>query len=155
MCRRKRIIDRLQQQRHQNGQPTATPNVAVSNAPSGPEIFQRCSVCHQLNAGGTPGVFPPLAGSEWATGPARIPIRILLNGLSGHIVVEGKEFNNVMPAGGGVPMSDIEIATILTYVRTQFGNSAAPVCAAEVASARSETGTRTTPWSSEALAKLR
>lgn len=138
--------------------PPAAPKVAASDAQvgaDGPEMFPRCAVCHTVNAGGQPGQVPPLAGSEWVLGDARIPIRILLNGLQGPIVVEKHSYNNIMPAGGGVPMTDREIATILTYVRNSFGNVDAPVSEADVAAIRAETATRTTPWTSAELAKLR
>ncbi len=45
-----------------------------------------------------PGVFPPLVGSEWVTGPPETLVRIILNGLQGPIEVAGQTYNGAMPA---------------------------------------------------------
>ncbi len=96
-----------------------------------------CSVCHQDNGAGLEGVFPPLAKSDYlAKGPEEA-IRIVLNGLTGPIKVNGKDYNSVMP-----PMSqlnDDEIANILTYVFNSWDNKPARVTAADVAKVRAAT----------------
>ena len=64
-------------------------------------------------------------------------IDVVLNGLTGPVTVNGKEFNSVMP-----PMSqlnDDEIANILTYVLNSWGNPGGQVTAAEVATVRAGT----------------
>lgn len=68
-------------------------------------------------------------------------IQIVLKGLSGKIVVNGKEFNGVMPA---VVMDDEKIASVLTYVRNSFGNSGEIVSKDDVKQVRAA-GTRTKP----------
>lgn len=97
-----------------------------------------CVGCHQGAGTGTPGVFPPLAGSDWvlAEGPNRI-IRIVLHGLSGPVVVNGKNFNNQMP-GLGEALDDEKIAQILTYVRGSkaWGNTASIVTPDQVKAVR-------------------
>jgi mono/diheme cytochrome c family protein len=105
---------------------------------SGEQLYQRCVSCHQLNGQGTPGVFPPLAGSEYATAAnVAVPIRVVINGLSGPITVKGGEYTGVMPAYGvGVEMTDQEVADVLTYVRSSWGNTAGAVTAADVARER-------------------
>jgi len=80
-----------------------------------------CLTCHQATGLGTPGQFPPLAGSEWVNEkePGRI-IRIVLNGFQGSLTVGGKEFNGSMPPWGADPpagLTDEEIAHVLTFVR--------------------------------------
>ena len=56
-----------------------------------------CSTCHQANGQGLPGVFPPLAKSDYfAKEPTRI-VDIVLRGLSGAIKVNGEAYNSVMP----------------------------------------------------------
>jgi len=96
-----------------------------------------CSVCHQANGQGLEGVFPPLAGSDLlAKDPHRAP-RIVLNGLSGAVTVNGKTFNSVMP-----PMSqlnDDELANILTYVTHSWGNNGYRYSAGELAETRRKT----------------
>ncbi len=122
--------------------------VATAAAPSGQQIFQRCAVCHQATGQGIPGSFPPLAGSEWATAVnAAVPIRIVLHGLSGQVTVKGQRFNSAMPPyGTNQPLADSEVAAVLTYVRTSWGNAAGAVTPEQVAAERSATAGRTTPW---------
>ena len=99
-----------------------------------------------------PGVFPPLAGSEWVTGPASRPIAILIHGLTGEITGKGAKSNSaMMPYGTGAPMSDAEVASVLTYVRSNFGNTASAVTADEVAKVRAATAGRSTPLSQKDL----
>src|SRR5690606_15746539 len=89
-----------------------------------------CSVCHQNNGDGLPGVFPPLAKSDYLMEDKRRAIDIVLNGLSGPITVNGQAYNSVMP-----PMSqlnDDEIANILTYVMNNWGNKDGLVTPQEV-----------------------
>ncbi|WP_353267654.1 cytochrome c, partial [Gemmatimonas sp.] len=98
--------------------------VAGYDPKKGEELYGRCMACHQQNGAGMPGAFPPLAESEWVNGPASRPIAILMHGLQGEITVKGTKYNSMMMAyGTGVPMSDDEIATVLTYVRSNFGNN--------------------------------
>ena len=105
---------------------------------AGRVLFQgTCSACHQAEGQGIPMVFPPLAKSDYLAADKMRAIGIALNGLSGKIVVNGQEYNSVMP-----PMSqlnDDEIANILTYVNSSWGNAGERVTAAEVASVRAST----------------
>jgi mono/diheme cytochrome c family protein len=127
----------------------AAPAVATAD---GAAIFQRCMACHQANGQGMPGAFPPLAGSEWVNGPAARPIAIVMHGLQGEITVKGAKYNSqMMPYGTNVPMSDDEIAAVLTYVRSNFGNTAPAVTPAEVAKVRAATASRTTPLTQKDL----
>jgi len=96
-----------------------------------------CSVCHQANGAGLPGVFPPLAHSDFLMADKQRAINIVLNGLSGKVTVNGNEFNSVMP-----PMSqlnDDELANILTFVRNSWGNGGEAVSAEEVKAVRANT----------------
>ena len=61
-----------------------------------------CITCHQANGEGVPGQYPPLAGSEVELGDATNQlIAIVLKGLQGPVVIEGKPFNNAMQAWEG------------------------------------------------------
>lgn len=96
-----------------------------------------CSVCHQPNGAGLPGVFPPLAKSDFLMADKPRAIGVVLNGLSGKITVNGASYNSVMP-----PMSqlnDDELANILTYVRNSWGNTGDAVNAVEVKQVREST----------------
>lgn len=118
----------------------------------GEALYGRCVACHMANGQGMAGAFPPLDGSEWVSGSPARAIRIVLHGLQGPITVKGASYNAAMIAyGTGVPMSDDEVAAVLTYVRNSWSNSAGPVSAAEVAAVRAETASRTTPWTAAEL----
>jgi mono/diheme cytochrome c family protein len=98
-----------------------------------------CAACHGQQGEGT-GAGPPIAGSEWVTGPPENLIRIQLRGLEGPITVKGREYNI---QGGMAPLAyqtDAQIAAVLTYVRNSFGNTAAAVTPDQVAALRSEAG---------------
>ena len=122
----------------------------------GAELYARCATCHQQNGEGVPGGFPPLAGSEWVTRNATIPIRIVLHGLQGPIMVKGQAFDAAMLSyGTGAPMSDAEVAAVVTYIRNSWGNTASEVTAEQVAQERAATRTRTTPWTAAELQSIR
>ena len=96
-----------------------------------------CSVCHQTSGAGLPNVFPPLAKSDFLLADKKRSIGIVLNGLTGSVTVNGAQFNSVMP-----PMSqfdDYDVANILTYVRSSWGNQGEPVSSEEVAKVRAAT----------------
>lgn len=134
----------------------ATPAPTVT-ASAGETIYQqRCVTCHQANGAGIPGTFPPLAESEYANAAdPGVPARIVIHGISGPITVHGATYNSLMPPYGvGVVMSDEEIAQLLTYVRSSFGNSSSAVTAADVAKAREATASHTGPMTVEMLKPL-
>ncbi len=107
-----------------------------------------CITCHQPSGTGMPGIYPPLAGSEFVNGSAERVIRILVYGLKGEVHVGGKAFNAAaMPVFGQVPnsaynWSDEKIAAVLSYVRQEWGNKAAAITADQVAAVRKAVGTR-------------
>ena len=119
---------------------------AVADAPIDPAVIAAgkvsyliCSACHGENGEGKV-IAPPLAGSEWVTGPVSNLIRIQLRGLQGAITVAGKEYN--MPGGMAALnyQTDEQIAGVLTYIRNSFGNKASAVKPEQVAALRSEVG---------------
>lgn len=103
--------------------------VAQVEAPPPPdpakEFSDNCAACHQLDGKGIEGAFPALAADKFLLGPAAAPIRVVLNGRGG------------MPSFRG-DLSDARIAAALTYARTSWGNKAAAVTAAQVASLRGD-----------------
>jgi mono/diheme cytochrome c family protein len=131
-----------------------TPSVARAQS-DGKQVFSTtCAACHQASGEGVPGVYPPLAGSEWVTGDEAKVVRILLHGVTGPIEVAGETFNSMMPPWGAT-LKDADIAAVLTYVRSSWGNKGAPVSAAKVASIRAATASRTTPWTAAELAAVK
>jgi mono/diheme cytochrome c family protein len=119
----------------------------------GRRVFANCMACHQATGLGLPGIFPPLAGSEWALGPEERIIRIVLNGLNGPITVKDSRFNNPMPAFGAL-LRDEQIAGVLTYVRSEWGNSAPAVSPDKVKEIRAAAAARPGPWTPEELLKM-
>lgn len=141
---------------NENAKPVAggAPVAVVTRAMLGKRVFTNvCITCHQQNGQGQPGVYPPLAGSEWATGNEERVIRIVLHGLNGPITVEGKEFNNVM-APLGDALKDEQIANALSYVRSEWGNAAPEVLPETVARVRADTAGRKTYWTAGELEKF-
>jgi mono/diheme cytochrome c family protein len=119
----------------------------------GQSRYAVCAGCHQANGQGLPGAFPPLAGSEIASAAPEIPIRIVLLGVQGPLTVKGQRFNGLMPAWGS--FSDADIAATLTYVRSQWGNSAPAVTTQQVAVVRAALNGRTRPWTGAEIEAMR
>ena len=82
-----------------------------------------CSACHQATGQGVKGAFPALAGDVFVQGDPITVASTVLNGRGG------------MPSFKG-DLKDAEIAQILTYVRSSWGNTAGPVTESDVAAAR-------------------
>ena len=120
-----------------------------SSADRGKRLFSNCMSCHQANGRGQPPVYPPLRGSPSALGePGRL-IRIVLHGLEGEIEVDGVRYNQAMqvpPLG-----SDEDIAAVLTYVRSAWGNNADAISPEMVRTVRDQTKGRTRSWTIDDL----
>ncbi|MEO7742842.1 MAG: cytochrome c oxidase subunit II [Usitatibacter sp.] len=83
-----------------------------------------CAACHQATGKGLPPAFPALAGSKVATGPKPAHIGMVLKGKPGTAMASFAQ------------LSDADIAAVITYERTAWGNNAGEVMPAEVAAAR-------------------
>jgi mono/diheme cytochrome c family protein len=145
------------------GQITWGPVSTGPVAPPDPKVIGKrlyvanCAQCHQTSGLGQAGVYPPLAGSEWVTGSKNRLISILHKGIAGPITVKGNLYNNNMPAwgdGAPVPLKDEQIAAILTYIRSEWGNAADAIQVADVSAKRKEITSRTSPWSEKELLAL-
>jgi nitrite reductase (NO-forming) len=117
------------------------PVAATGQAADGKAIFEKnCSMCHQAAGQGLEGVFPPLAKSDFLMARANAADRselvaFILNGKTGTLTVNGKEYNGVMTPVAG--LSDEDIAAVLTFVTTNWGNAGAkPFTVDEVKKAR-------------------
>jgi mono/diheme cytochrome c family protein len=114
---------------------------------AGQEIYKTvCEACHQPDGRGREKLAPSLVGSELALGPDGIPARILINGKEGPVGL-------MPPLGAG--MTDDQVASVLTYVRRSWGQSAAPVTPANVGAVRAQVAGRTRPWTNEELDQIR
>ena len=116
-----------------------------------------CVACHGEDGKGTPvqGVAnqtlgAPLAGSPRLVGKKDIPIKIMLKGMTGEL--DGKTYPGPM-----LPLETFDdkwIASVLTYVRTQWGNRASGVSAADVAAVRASVADRSEPWQSAEIMSM-
>lgn len=105
----------------------------------GAELYKSyCTACHQPTGAGVANMYPPLAGSEWVSGDAGRLARIVLFGLSGKIVVRGQTYNQKMLPFGTV-LDDEQLASLLTFIRSNFGNNA-PAVPVEVVKDQRENG---------------
>jgi nitrite reductase (NO-forming) len=84
--------------------------------------MQTCFVCHQPNGLGFPNQIPPLARSDVLMRDKADVIRGVLQGRSGKLVVNGKTFDSQMIPFAAT-LNDQQIADLLTYVRSSWGNS--------------------------------
>jgi mono/diheme cytochrome c family protein len=120
----------------------------------GEKIFRNnCAVCHQGTGLGVPGVYPPIAGSEWVTEHPQVLARVLINGLNGPIEVKGNKYNGNMPAFGpsGSNLSDKDLAGVMTYIRQEWGNDAPDMTVAMVEEYKALYASRSTPWNFPAV----
>ena len=102
----------------------------------GKKVFlTSCFACHLATGEGLPGVFPPLAGSDYLKADKDRAIKVVIKGLSGPVTVNGKLYNNLMPPQD---YTDDQAADVLTYVMNAWGNSYGSVTATEVKRVRGE-----------------
>ncbi|KPM48287.1 PVC-type heme-binding CxxCH protein [Jiulongibacter sediminis] len=123
---------------------------------SGKEIYSRdgfCETCHQPDGKGLESSgFPPLAGNDWVQGDEERLIKIVLHGLYGPIEVAGKKYPGQVPMTpfGGM-LNDQEIADVLTYIRSSFGNLSKAVKPETVKKVREATANRNGFYTAEEL----
>ena len=132
------------------------PAGAGGGAADGAQVYAaNCVACHQATGAGLPGVFPPLAGSEWALAADKVPVNIVLHGITGKLTVKDTAYSGQMPAFKE-KLSDAEIAAVLSYVRSNFGNGAGKISADIVKAERDAGKDRKDPWNGdEDLNKLK
>jgi mono/diheme cytochrome c family protein len=100
---------------------------------AGERIYNgNCVPCHQQNGAGIPGVYPSLAGSPVALGDPRELALWIIKGQRPPSMPAGRYSTQMLQFGW---MNPADAAALLTYLRSNFGNSAAPVDAAAVAKA--------------------
>jgi len=95
---------------------------------------QYCLTCHQVNGSGVPGMNPPLVKTSYVTGDKKKLIKWVLQGSVEHVNIDGENYSNNMPAQNY--LTDQQIADVLTYIRSSFGNKASAVAPTEVKTVR-------------------
>ena len=112
-------------------------NLKKGASAEGERLYETyCLPCHQGDGKGSPPRFPPVAESDWVKGDKDRLIGVVLNGLNGPIKVNGKSYDGAM--GAHQFLKDEEIAALLTWLRSGFGNNAGPVTKEEVAARRAK-----------------
>jgi len=136
--------------------PTPVPSLTAEEQErfdAGQVLFSSsCAACHRVNGLGQPGVAPPLADSEWVLGSEERLARIVLQGAEGPINAGGANFDASMPSWAS--FNDHQIASILTYIRRSWENTARPVTSASVAAIRARTAQRQRPWTALELSAI-
>lgn len=107
---------------------------AAASSPSraqemdGKALFMKnCAACHQASGKGIPGAFPALAGNPFVQGKSSDVASVLLKGRGGM-----PDFSD--------SLSDHDIATVLTFVRSNWGNKADGLKEADVSALRTTLG---------------
>ena len=100
------------------------------------------------------GEAPPLEGSPWVTGPQERLIKIALHGVRGAIEVQGKTYDREMPGFGSI-LTDEDLASLLSFVRSRFGGPSQPITAAAVRRVRAANQHRTRYWNAGELLEQR
>lgn len=114
----------------------AAPASKQARIQAGRRVFRHiCFACHQMNGQGLPGVYPPLAKSDFLLKNPQRAIGIVMHGRRGAITVNGHKYNNVMPQLG---LNDRQIADALTYVLNSWGNSGGAISVADVTQVRQQ-----------------
>lgn len=102
---------------------------AADAAVDGMGLFTaNCQSCHQANGEGLPGAFPPLKGSPVVlSDDLEKYVDIIMNGY------DAREEFGVMPAvGTNMEFTEKEVAALINYERTSWGNNGKTVTPEEV-----------------------
>ncbi len=117
-------------------QATASNDISTSANNAGKNIYAAsCVTCHQPDGKGTGTMIPPLSNTSYVSGDKSKLINVLLKGINKE-KIDGKDYSNVMPPFP--QLSDEDIANVLTYIRSNFGNNASAITSDEVKMARNK-----------------
>ena len=117
-----------------------------------------CATCHGKEGEGMASIAPPLAGSEWVTADPDIPIKIVLDGLTGTVDVNetSYSFANAMPGlRNNIEKNNGDIAAVLTYIRNAFGNKSSAIAVEQIGKVRAATENRKTPYTTVELKTIK
>jgi mono/diheme cytochrome c family protein len=83
------------------------------------EYQTHCQNCHGANGEGLSALIPPLSDSVYLKNHKSELACYVKFGLKGAIIINGKTFDDAMPAND---LSPVELAQVLTYIGNTFGN---------------------------------
>ena len=122
-------------------------DVAARRASRGAALFGTCSICHGPEGEGLRGLGPRLQGSPRIEHDDEELLKIIFDGLTGPLSVDGEKWNATMPGQReNSVFSDDAVAGLATWLRRQWGHRGAEVTPARVAEIRAETAGRLQPW---------
>ena len=110
---------------------------ATTTGPGARLYASACLACHQQNGAGVRGMQPPLAGTPVVVGDPAELLRWVMFGVRPATLPQGR-YAGVMPQFGY--LGDRDLALLLTFVRSSFGNHAAAITPAMVAVVRAGHG---------------
>ena len=114
---------------------TKAPQANASSAQRGNIIYQKeCLSCHQADGGGVPHLNPPLYESTDVVGDKKKIISIVLKGMTDRVPIDGEYYSNNMAPHP--ELSNQQVADVLTFIRSNWGNKASAVTPAEVQAVR-------------------
>ncbi len=108
----------------------AAPAAAGQNG--APVYATNCASCHGASGAGTPNAIPPFAGNPDMNGDATGIIHTVLYGRSDALKIGATTYNGMMPPWKG-QLSNADVAAVVTYIRSSWGNKGSAVTAAQVA----------------------
>lgn len=101
------------------------PGCFSNNRHQGEKLYvQHCSSCHGEQGQGLARLIPPLAGADYLAKHRDELACLLRNGQKGPIVVNGVQYQNVMPGEKG--LSPAQLTNLLNYIENHWGNQAPP-----------------------------
>jgi len=121
------------------------------------KFLNLCANCHGTQGEGMARFAPPLKSSEWVTGDKEKLAMILLHGMEGPVVVNGKEYGipDILPNMPSFStLQNEDIAAISTYIRNSWGNSSEAISNGTVGRIRFRTQGKITPWQATELDTL-
>ncbi len=95
---------------------------------------QYCLTCHQADGGGVPRMNPPLIKTSYVTGDKKKLIKWVLQGSVKKVPIDGQTYSNNMPPQAY--LTDQQIADVLTYIRSSFGNKSSAILPTDVKAVR-------------------
>jgi glucose/arabinose dehydrogenase len=123
--------------------PVAAPAPILANHPGRSIYNQLCATCHMPDGSGSGRLNPGLAANAVVAGDPRVLIDVILLGPESVLPKDRPKYANMMP--GFAMLEDQQVADLVSFLRSSFGNSATPVTAEQVAAINARAGNSRAP----------